>query len=505
MEDANPRPYPIAALAGVLLLALVVRLLIATPTACISKDGTWFIEMAHKLADEPVRHMQIETKQPGLSWVYLAVGRATGHMSAMTTPVEWQNLGVWIAVLCGASVCGLVFELARRLFDVQTALIAGLFAAVWPQGVELSADALSDMPHLFLYLGVMLLAASSGATTSKRVLPSVGLIATGLIGGLAYWIRLEAIGLLAAGTCWLLFFSKQSWKARLTRCACFALGFLVPFLAFAALTGRLLFVKTPTITMIETDASPHAWQWAHSFPFWQTPGRIIEAWAKSGRYIFAIFFFVAVFWKAVPRGENQLKKLCAWLIAWHLLLVLMRVSMHGELSTRYLVIPAALTIPWSAAGFVGLMRFLAARHHHTNPKRQRLYMIAGVVLVVAPMVPYLMRPINSTRMPYRQAGLWLAEHAAADDVVIASDADLKQAQFYSRRMYPNDENWRIGNIDALTQDERASSHWWITFIKATEGSDKPTSVPNDTDAFAKVFSDEKRPRGKRIGVRRIGP
>ncbi len=501
MQEAKPRHSPIAALAGVLFLALAVRLLVAMPTACISKDGTWFIEMAHKLADEPVRHMQIETKQPGLSWVYLAVGRVTGHMSAATTPVEWQSLGVWIAVLCGAGVCGLIFEFARRLFDAQTALIAGLFAAVWPQGVELSADALSDMPHLLLYLGVLLLAASNGATASKRALPYVGLIAAGLIGGLAYWIRLEAIGLMPAVVCWLLLVSKQTWKTRIGRCACFALGFLIPFFAFAALTGRLLFVKTPTITMIEPDALPHAWQWAHMFPFWQTPGRTVEAWAKSGRYIFAIFFFVAVLWKAVPRGENHLKRLCAWLIGWHLLLVIARVSMHGELSTRYLVIPAALTIPWAAAGFVGLIRVLAARQNPANPNCVRLYLIAGFVLVAAPMVPYLLRPINSTRMPYREAGLWLAERAAADDVIIASDVDLKQAQFYAGRMYPNDEKWRVGSIDTLANND--IPHLWITFIEAKETSDGPTATPTDAGAFDKTFTDENRPNGKQIGVRRI--
>jgi len=503
MHDDRPRPYPIAAIASLILVALIVRALVAAPPACISKDGTWFIEMAHKLADEPVRHMQIETKQPGLSWVYLVVGRITGHMSTATTPIEWQNLGVWIAVLCGAGVCGLIFELTRQLFDAQTALVAGLFAAVWPQGVELSADALSDMPHLLLYLGVTLLVAARGNGTGERAIRLVGLLAAGFIGGLAYWIRLEAIGLLAAVVCWHFLLANQTWKGRLARCACFGMGFLIPFFAFAALTGRLLFVKTPTLTMLEPDALPRILQWAHTFPLWQTPGRIVEAWAKSGRYILALFFFVAVFWKAVPRGENHLKQLCAWLIGWHLLLVLARVSMHGELSTRYLVIPAALTIPWAAEGYVALVRYLATRTTATQPRNVAQFLIVGMVLVAAPMVPYLMRPINSTRLPYREAGLWLAQHAAADEVIIASDVDLKQAQFYAGRMYPNNDNWRIGNTDSLKQDDRAGRHWWITFIESTDGTNEPTSAPNTDVQFDHVFTDKNRPNGKQIGVRRL--
>jgi len=503
MQDNRPRPYPIAALASVILVALIVRALVAAPPACISKDGTWFIEMAHKLADEPVRHMQIETKQPGLSWVYLVVGRITGHMSTATTPIQWQSLGVWIAVLCGAVVCGLVFELTRRLFDAQTGLVAGLFAAVWPQGVELSADALSDMPHLLLYLGVMLLVAAHGNGAGKRPIRFIGLAAAGLIGGLAYWIRLEAIGLLSAVVCWQLLQSNQTWKERLTQGTCFATGFLIPFFAFAALTGRLLFVKTPTLTLLESNTLPPILQWAHTFPFWQTPGRIVEAWAKSGRYVFAAFFFVAVFWKAAPRGENHLKQLCAWLIAWHLLLVLARVSMHGELSTRYLVIPAALTIPWAAAGYVALMRYLATRRTIGQPRNVARFLVVGMVFVAAPMVPYLLRPINSTRLPYREAGLWLAQHTAADEVIIASDVDLKQAQFYAGRMYPDDENWLIGNIDTLTQDDRTNLHWFITFLETTDGSIARTSAPSAAAQFDQVFTDKNRPNGKQIGVRRL--
>lgn len=468
MHAERSTPNSIAAIIGIFLLALAVRVLVASPDACISKDGTWFIEMAHKLADEPVRHMQIETKQPGLSWMYLALGRLTGHMDPGTAPIAWQALGVWIAVLCGSAVCLLIFELTRQLFDLPTAIIASIFAALWPQGVELSTDALSDQPHLLLYLGVILTVGILNQPLQRRKLQLGLLFLTGIVAGLAYWVRLEAIGLLPAVFCWCAWQRAVTKKMRWHNAAAFAAGFLIPFLAFAAVTGRLLFVKTPTLSMLGLEFGRSDWILANAFPLWQTPGRILEAWAKSGRYVFAPLCVIALFWSRVPRGAAQLQHLFGWIVLWHLLLVFARVSMHGELSTRYLLIPGALTIPWAAAGLRTIALALMTRYQRTRPTQIIAATTVALLVVLTPMVPYLLRPINATRMPYRDAGLWLAQHAAPNDIIIATSAKLKQARFYAGRMYPNGDGWRIGTREGsktLAQQVNGTSIWFIDYCE----------------------------------------
>ncbi len=67
MNRQTPVSYVWRSCLAVVLLALVVRAGLCANLACISRDGVHFVIFAKQLADDPVKWMQITTKQPGFS------------------------------------------------------------------------------------------------------------------------------------------------------------------------------------------------------------------------------------------------------------------------------------------------------------------------------------------------------------------------------------------------------------------------------------------------------
>ncbi|MCA9255958.1 MAG: glycosyltransferase family 39 protein, partial [Phycisphaerales bacterium] len=469
----TPHRTHIPALLAIVALAAILRAGVAAPKACVSRDGVWFVEMAKKLADDPVRHMRIETKQPGLSWVMLATHSAFGGTD---TPESWQTTGTLIAGVGGVAVCALVYLLALRLFDPTTAIVAGIFAAFWPHGMQLSADVLSDMPHLALYLAALGILALGERPVAIWRWPLAGAIA-----GLAYWFRLEALGFLPAIAVWALVTAPRTQRLKAVGRATLAgIGFAViagPFVVLARAPAAWVersAVRDSASESSQSDSGHHARdpsiRTAGARPFaapiggpkarstndraitgparsaiaghyfanavgpLKLPQRMAEEWARSGRYVFAALFLAGLLIRSTPSAARPLATLCGLIAIFQLLLVAARVLKYGELSSRYMLTAIALTIPWAAAAFVHLIRLAVVRSRNPSHGRAMTIWAMGWLLALAPMAGYGFRPVNAGRLTLREAGCWLRETAAPDDVILADDLNLSQAQYYADRI-----------------------------------------------------------------------
>lgn len=460
MAEPSRIHYP--TLLSIVMLAAVYRAGIAAPDACISRDGVWFVEMANKLADDPVRHMQIETKQPGYSILLLAGHSLFGGMLGGDTPEAWQRIGTMIAGVGGVAVCAIVYLLTLRLFAPTVATVAGVFAAFWPDGARLSADVLSDMPHLALYLGAILVVIGA---SDRALIPRA--LAAGAIGGIAYWFRLEAIGLLPAVAIWLVTTAPKNRRTQ----AIFAAGLFV--LAFAACAGPyVVLARLPATTEIAPGVAQTTTTttiWANAVSPQALPGRLAEEWAKSGRYVFAALFLACLFIKSIPRATRLPTMLIGLVGAFHLMLVAARVLKYGELSGRYMAILAALTIPWAAAGFVYLVQLAIARSRDDSRYKFIPIWATGLMLAIFPLIYYGIQPINPARATLRAAGTWLCANASGDDVILADAENLAQVQFYAGHIYPHRKGWEKleRNADAATRREaieRIKPRWFVGMI-----------------------------------------
>ncbi|GJQ25663.1 MAG: hypothetical protein HBSAPP02_06950 [Phycisphaerae bacterium] len=432
--------------AAIVLLAALVRVHAASRLECISRDGVHFVEFAKQLAADPVAAMKGTSKQPGYSYLLLGAMRMLGGDSTSKDPQTWLRAGQMVAVLGGVASCVLVYFLTRRLFDPLLAGIAGLFAALWPQGAELSGDVLSDMPHLALYLAALLggLRALEHSDCMRRMTGWAA--ACGAMVGAAYWLRQEALGAVIAVGAGLALGSK---RGRRGRAAIAALSIFVTFGAVASppslITGSVMPNKNLRDLLLGEPAgslsvnSPFgAFVLAEWLPWYKAPGRMADAWGASGKYILSTLVVIGLFLRSAPRARTTGARLVGMAIGLQLVAVLLRVKTYGEISSRYMVIPAALTIPWAAAGFTTLVSLVAARW---PPHRAPAVIAAALLVVLAPLAWFCTRPIHADKACLREAGQWLEQNAGRDAVVMAHDR-LEQLMFYAGR-FKGDPRWIV--------------------------------------------------------------
>lgn len=425
-----------------MLLAMIVRVHACTRLECVSRDGVHFVEFAKQLAADPAAAMKGTSKQPGYSYLLLGAMRLLGGDSTLCDPRMWLRAGQMVAVLGGMASCVLVYFLTRRLFDPLLAGIAGLFAALWPQGVELSTDLLSDMPHLALYLAALLagLRAIEQTDCARRQIGWAALC--GALAGAAYWLRQEALGAMIAAGAGLVLGSN---RGRRGRAVISALAVVAAFGVVASppslITGNIMPNKNLYDLLFGTPVgsiSPGALMLAEWLPWYRAPARMADAWGASGKYILSTLVVLGLFLRSAPRSHRTGAALVGLAICLQLIAVLLRVKSYGEISSRYLVIPVALTIPWSAAGFATLVSLIAAR----RPTHRAPIIVAVALLVVlGPLAWFCTRPINADKACLRQAGQWLAQNAG-EDAVIMAHARLEQLMFYAGR-FEGDPRWIV--------------------------------------------------------------
>ena len=500
------------ALAAVLLLAIALRGVLCTRLACISRDGAQFISYARQLADDPIPTMKTTTKQPGFPVLLLGVHGVVDCFVVANSPMAWQYCGQALALIGGVGVCAMIFVLTRRLFDTATASTAGVLAAVWPQGAQHSADVLSDMPHLALYLLALYFAYRAIGTRRPGWLALCGLIA-----GIAYMLRQEALGIVLAGAiCWAWPDRRCSPLRRLAGVAVLVGCFAVVIAPHSIATGKLMPNKNPwellfgkpqqkittetrrygeekdeggrlkderrivlaasresgsgfilhPSSFILSSASPclRGEFLAEMIPWWKAPPKMIEAWAKGGRYVISTLFLLALVLRSAPRAERTGRRLVIAAVVLQLLAVQLRIKSYGEISSRYMMIPLALSIPWAASGLLVLLSMIAARLRSVWNVKAIDVRTLGVVVVALPMLYYLARPVNYDKAPYRQAGDWIAKHTCLCDTVLAPERFL-QIMFYAGRTYP-DRTWiqtsKYSSIESLRAElRRRGSQWFI--------------------------------------------
>lgn len=429
------------ALLGVILLSVGVRGFLIADQPCLSRDGVHFVTFAKQLSDDPIQWMTATTKQPGYSYLLLGTHRLLGPILGGDTPESWQRCGQLLAMLGGVVVCVAIYLLTHRLFGQSAAVVAGVFAGFWPQGGHLSADVLSDMPHLALYLVALILAC--GAMRNPRLWKPV--LCGGLMG-LAYLFRQESLGLVGATVVCLLWPGvRRPWRGKLTSVVILLACFAVVVAPYSIATGKLMPNKGPGdlieqlsfLAPVESVATL-----AHVVPPWLLPGRMAEEWCRSGRYVFSTLFLVGLFLKRrdgrrlMPTAEPCGRRLIVLAVLAQLVLVLLRAGVFGELSSRYMVIPAALAIPWAAAAFVAIVRKLASRIMDPTPSRKAAVWVSGYIVALVPLIYYVSLPVNDGTQRYRAAGLWIREHATDEDTILAHGR-LEQIMFYAGRTYPH--------------------------------------------------------------------
>ncbi|HKQ49755.1 MAG TPA: glycosyltransferase family 39 protein [Phycisphaerae bacterium] len=478
---------------GMLALCMIVGAAVMVQGAarlpCISRDGVFFVEYAEKLAVEPLVQLRGQTKQPGYSILLLGLHSLIGRSISENAAVSWEVCGQIIAVLGGVAVVGLIYLLTRRLFDARTALVAALLAAFWPQLVSVSSDVLSDAPHLALYLGGLLLGVRAMGQTNRRIEENLNhrgteaqrtrwrsLVACGAVCGLAYWMRQEALGAVAAVVVCLLWpAARVVLSRRVARVGVVVAAFVIVVAPYSIAVGKVMpnkSIKDLFWGTEETESADGAdgrrwWEnaecgmqnaeWknrevhqrtqvAGPVTWWDAPIKMLGGWSRSGRYVLSTLALVGFFWPGSARSDRAVRRLVVIAALLQVIAAQARGMQYGVVSERYLMIPAALAIPWAAAGLVAVALWMAERMANSEGRiakgearamreaealgrlrsagapatTGRRPLLVAALIAIGPMAYYDLRPAKEGADWQREAGAWIAGQAAKGDVVLAA-------------------------------------------------------------------------------------
>jgi 4-amino-4-deoxy-L-arabinose transferase-like glycosyltransferase len=188
--DAASRPRPrngadALALAGILLVAILVRIHAWSETVVLFNDGPVFLAMSKALGEGQFRELlnhPYHPLYPALIHVVSCFG-----VSAETAAVGVSILGAVIAILA-------LHVFLRWYFGIEIAWLGAWLLALHPWAVDFSSDVMSDG----LYTGLYLAAFAAMAGLLER--PTLGrAICFGLGGALAFLVRPEGLGVLGIG------------------------------------------------------------------------------------------------------------------------------------------------------------------------------------------------------------------------------------------------------------------------------------------------------------------
>lgn len=164
------RQFEPALLVAITVAGLVVRLLLWSTQSLVSVDGTTYIRMARELAGGP----SLETVH---SWGYPVL-----ILIAHLVVPDWVLAARVVALVSGVALIPLTWLVAREVIRNRwLRLVPPLAVALLPLPVRYSLTTMSEASYM-VFLALMFLLAAR-----KRVL------AAGVMGGLAYAIRPEAL------------------------------------------------------------------------------------------------------------------------------------------------------------------------------------------------------------------------------------------------------------------------------------------------------------------------
>ncbi len=478
----------------VLFIALGVRVYRAGTLGSISRDGVFLVTFAKQLGDRPAFYIKEQTKQPGYSAMLLATHRLMGANVATDPPLQWERCGQAISILGGVAGVGLLYLFARGLFSHDTAIVASFVAAFWSNHVLVSSDVLTDAPHLAIYL----LALWIGSRAIERGVNLPLLIVCGVLAGVAYLIRQEAMGVPIAVSVMVAASREQPIRRRIVGCGWLLGAFVLVVSPLVAITGTIMHNKSIwdmlTGKTPEVVAAPSSLSIAAVVSPWTAPWRIFVAWCESGRYVISLWTIIALAWPAVRPAQARLARLVAIAVLLQLVATQLRGARHGEISQRYLMIPVALSIPWAAEALrqaaIALRRMQRGKLPQLirfvpvfadPPRRAPLIGLVLVSILISPMIWFCLRPTPKGADAPRRAGRWLAEHAAPGDRIL-TPREMSPVPFYANLPH----EWPF---DAIGQPIPAEPAQW--FIDRIGASPLPADQTAYLDSIRKMVSGAK--------------
>lgn len=215
------------------LFALALQLIILLRSPIVADDGVTFVSFAWKL-DQFAEAVRTHSQHPGYPALIWISAKVASQCSQAFSHEDWVLTARVIAMLAGVLTVPVIWSLTRRQYGTRAAHVSAFLFAAWPLFRRNAADALSDTPHLLVYLCAAWCVCVGFENRKAR-----WFLAAGLFSGLAFWIRPEGLSVALVGCVFLLVGSAWRNENHVRRCAHCA-----PLLLSAALLVAAPYVVT---------------------------------------------------------------------------------------------------------------------------------------------------------------------------------------------------------------------------------------------------------------------
>jgi Dolichyl-phosphate-mannose-protein mannosyltransferase len=412
-------------------IGLALRLCLCLTSYCMSGDGVAYLGMARAFAAGETRRALTSVFSP----LYPA-------LIALVHPLipNWELAGNLLSAVLGTAAIGTSYGLTRALLGRRDlALGAAALMALHPDMAAYGASVRTEAGFIFLMTAAVWLLLRG--LTDHRI---VNVAAAGLVGGIAYLYRTEAIGLLVFTAAFIplaaILWRKWNFGWGLGAAAIFCVVFLAvaaPYLLFLhSITGRWSIGREFTAAMIlgmgELTPPTAAWRsmgfsvLASPFaPVLANPGLYLT---KSARdflaswygFIQALGFALTVFlliglWL---RGRGLYSSFTEAMVGLLILFYLTGFSLSYT-GTRFMSHLIPFTFGWVILGIEGTSSALdnfAARFHWPQIPQGALAVVIGIGLL-----PQALWPIGYDQRGLRYAGEQISQDRPTGTIVAARD------------------------------------------------------------------------------------
>jgi hypothetical protein len=478
-------------------IALVIGVYLIATTVLIAKDGTFYIELAKSIADNPVEAMR-NIPSWGYPFLIHLMHKMTGLFYDATSLQGWIISAQAVSLLSKVIASVALYFVGSYFVGSRLSFWGILILSILPDSVEYGSDALSNWPNImFLAIGFLLLLLGS------RFRKNWMFGWAGITTGLGYLVRPECGQVVLYGSAWLLFnLIRPQGKMRRTKAA----GALVLLLAGFAIIAipymrskgyvfpRQGIWKFPAMLSMSNDSIGSAFN-TNIYLAGLSVGKIIgnETLITNMCETLLYYFIPALLIGCYYYFRKQSKTLeqtffAAAFIVVNVAIMLWQSSRQGILSRRYTLALVAFTIFYIPVGFYIIACWLSKKPFKNDVAAEKdirrwFFILMAVGLGICAVKLVRTTPLRWEKQGYRNTAEWLSKNTAPTDIIAVPD---KRIAFYAERQ----------GLEYSEQVQVPEQTDYI--VRIVRGEDEKLGFGKDIKEEYSTWVDKRKKKGKLV-------
>jgi 4-amino-4-deoxy-L-arabinose transferase-like glycosyltransferase len=426
-------------------VTLILGIYFLGTTVLIAKDGILYIEIAKKIADDPLKTIRDTGQAPGYPFLIYLMHKAIGLFYGAGSLQGWIVSAQAVSLLTKLIATIALYFVGSYFVGSRFSFWGVLILSILPDSIAYGSDVLSDWPFLmFLTTGFLLL------LLGFRFRKNWVFCWAGIVAGTGYLVRPECGQLMLYGGGWLLFNlirpqGKMKRSKTMRALVLFLAGFFIIAISYMRSKGYVFpehqMWKLPTLLSMSYDSTGLALV-ADISPGGLAVGKIIGSGTlitntcETLVYYFSLPLLIGCgyYFRKQSKTLERTFFFTAFIVI-NVTVALWQSSYLGFLSRRHILALVSFTVFYIPTGLYIIACWLTkkkfAQTLMAEENIRRLFfvlMAAGIGICTAKLIG--MTPLRWEKQGYRDVAEWLNKNTASTDIIAVPD---KRIAFYAER------------------------------------------------------------------------